>query len=300
MKKLTNKEFINKAIEIHGDKYSYNECEYLNSNSKVTINCSIHGNFEQRASAHIGNQKQGCPKCNINTRQTGLSEFLIRAIEIHGDKYDYSLVTEYKPNREHVEVICKNHGSFNISINHHINRYQGCPKCKSLDDSDFIAKSNFVHLNKYDYTQVNYVNNKTKVNIICPTHGLFSQRPSDHMSGNGCPTCNESKGEREIRKCLVDNNINFISQHTFNDCVGKDKKLPFDFYLPEYNTCLEFNGIQHYELVKHFGGEKKLIRQQKTDKIKKEYCLKNNIPLIIIKYNEKIKETLLIRITMIT
>jgi hypothetical protein len=63
----------------------------------------------------------------------------------------------------------------------------------------------------------------------------------------------------------------------------KDKqKLPFDFYLPNYNICIEFNGEQHYKPIKWFGGEKTLEGIKKRDKIKMEYCQNNNIPLIII------------------
>jgi hypothetical protein len=291
MKRLTNKEFIDKAIEIHDGKYSYSECNYENSKTKIIITCPSHGNFGQRASAHISNQKQGCPKCNHESKQTGLTEFIARATKIHGNKYDYTLVSEYKPNREPVDIICPNHGPFNTSINHHINRCQGCPKCKSLDNTEFITKSNLVHVNKYDYSKVNYINNKTKVDIICPNHGLFSQRPIDHFNGNGCPICNESRGERNIRKILTELNIKFKPQHKFPECKYK-KELPFDFYLPDLNICIEYNGIQHYKPIDIFGGLEKLIKQEKLDLIKKTFCEDNQIKLLIIRYNENIKTKL--------
>jgi hypothetical protein len=355
MRRLTNKEFIDGAIDLHGDKYSYDKCVYVNAGTKVIITCPTHGDFEQRASAHVGKQKTGCPKCNGENRQIGLDLFLSRAKEVHGDKFDYSLVTEYKANRAHFDVICRKHGVFKISGDHHIKRKQGCPKCKSLNLDGFIEKANKVHNNKYDYTQSIYVNNKAKIDIICPIHGLFNQRVTDHingkhgcpectletirlstdefiikasekhknkyyyiksdinfksnkekvpiicpihgvfmqmvnshLNGSGCDRCNESKGEINIGEFLTQNNIRYDREKKFKDCKYK-QILPFDFYLPDYNTCIEFQGRQHYEFIKHFHRtEDGLKLQQLKDKIKAEYCLKNNIPLIVINSIEEI------------
>ena len=89
----------------------------------------------------------------------------------------------------------------------------------------------------------------------------------------------------------IKNNIKFIQQHKFDDCKNI-KPLPFDFYLPDYNTCIEFNGKQHYEPIKYFGGRVVYDKLIKRDKIKMEYCNKNNIPLLIIKYNDNILKRL--------
>jgi hypothetical protein len=87
------------------------------------------------------------------------------------------------------------------------------------------------------------------------------------------------------------NNISFERQKKFDLCRYKNK-LPFDFYLTELGICIEYNGIQHYEAIEHFGGENKLKQRKINDKIKKEYCVDNNIPLIIIKYNENVEDIL--------
>lgn len=142
-----------------------------------------------------------------------------------------------------------------------------------------------MHGDKYDYSLVKYKNAHTKVKIICPLHGEFKQTPNCHVIGSGCPTCNESKGEKEIRTYLKENNIKFKQQKSFPDCKYK-YPLRFDFYLPEYNCCIEFNGIQHYEPSEFFGGVDAFELNQIRDKIKKEYCDNNNIPLIIIRYDE--------------
>jgi hypothetical protein len=108
-----------------------------------------------------------------------------------------------------------------------------------------------------------------------------------HLSGKGCSICNESKGEKLIYNFLVNNNIKFVKQKRFLDCKNVHT-LPFDFYLPDYNVCIEYNGEQHYNPVKYFGGIKSFNLQKINDNIKSNYCLQNNIKLIIInKNNEK-------------
>src|ERR1035437_3544947 len=117
MKKLTNEEFIEKAKSVHGDLYGYSLVEFVGVNFKVRLICSKHGEFKQRASAHLLGQT--CMKCESDRRKIGLTEFLNRCKKKHSDKYDYSLVTEYKPNREYVDIICKEHGIFKTTTYHH-------------------------------------------------------------------------------------------------------------------------------------------------------------------------------------
>jgi hypothetical protein len=138
-----------------------------------------------------------------------------------------------------------------------------------------------VHENKYNYNSCNYINSKTKIIITCPKHGEFIQTPSSHLSGKGCPFCKESKGEKKIRLFLKKYKIKFTSQKTFKNCKNI-RMLPFDFYIPQYNMCIEFNGEQHYRPVKYFGGEENYEKTKNNDKIKNKYCIDNNIILIII------------------
>lgn len=167
-----------------------------------------------------------------------------------------------------------------------------CNIHNAIDKSKFITdKFKKIHGELYNYELVNYTSNKNKVKIICKKHGIFEQTPNNHLSGNGCITCINSSGENFIRQFLIKNNISFIPQKRFNNCRYKNP-LIFDFYLPELNTCIEYNGKQHYKCIEYFGGDNVLKLQQIKDKIKIEYCYKNNIPLLIIKYDEDIKEKL--------
>jgi len=167
------------------------------------------------------------------------------------NKYDYSLV-EYKNAHIKVKIVCIEHGVFEQTPNNHL-QGNGCPKCNGgilKTKNDFIKKSKMVHHSKYDYLLVEYKNMRTNVKIVCPIHGVFEQRPSHHVDGVGCPHCNESKGEREIENYLKLKKIVFIRQKTFKKCKNK-RELPFDFYLPEYNLCVEYDGRQHYVMFKN-------------------------------------------------
>ena len=102
-----------------------------------------------------------------------------------------------------------------------------------------------------------------------------------HLKGHGCPKCNRSKGELKISKLLDKLKINYIEQYSFNNCKNI-YKLKFDFYLPNKNTCIEYDGIQHFKPIEIFGGEKKFCNTKKRDKIKTEYCKSNKIKLLRI------------------
>jgi len=280
-----NNLFIEKANVVHGNKYNYSKINYINSKTKIIIICPIHGEFEQIPNKHII-RKHGCPKCSKRKKHTK-EYFIDVATSLHNNKYDYSLV-DYINIKTKVIIICPIHGEFKQVPESHIKQGCGCPKCSKkykYNNIDFIELSNVIHNNKYIYTKINYINNYTKINIICPTHGEFIQTPSNHLSGKGCNICGESKNELLIKEYLDKNNIIFIREHKFDECLYI-RRLPFDFYLPEINTCIEFNGKQHYEPIDFFGGIDGFKKQVNRDNIKETFCKENNINLLKIKYDE--------------
>jgi hypothetical protein len=121
--------------------------------------------------------------------------------------------------------------------------------------------------------------------IICKEHGPFTQTARKHLEGHGCSACNESQGEKAVAMRLTRNNVIHMREYRFKDCKHK-RSLPFDFYLPEYHACIEFQGGQHYFPVELYGGESALNTTQRRDQIKANYCQTNNIPLLIIPYTE--------------
>lgn len=228
------------------------------------------------------------------------SKFLERANDLYNNKYDYSKM-KYKDSKIKSIIICPDHGEFLIEPQKHL-RGRGCPKCarevagkkRALTKDDFIRKARKVHGDKYDYSKFEYSNDFGKSIIICPDHGEFLQQASVHIRmKSGCPKCNESKGEERIRLFLEENNIIYKAQHRFDDCKYKNT-LPFDFYLPDYNTCIEYDGIQHFKIIERYIKEETLIETRKRDKIKTEYCKSNGISLIRIKYTkyDKIEDIL--------
>ena len=297
-KQRSNKdEFIKKAQKVFGDLYDYSLVDYETNYKPVSIICPKHGPFQKSPQNHL--KGQGCPTCTEESNYRGSSqrlskdEFLKRVKEIHGEKYDYSQV-DYKNNSEPVTIVCPNHGPFQQIPHLHMNG-AGCPKCagKNKSTEEFIKQAKEIQGDKYDYSEVDYKEARTKVKIICPKHGEFFQTPNQHLGGTGCPSCNESKGEKLINNLLNKNNIEQIRQKRFVDCTNKPAKgiqcvtLPFDFYLPTFNTIIEYDGQQHYVPV---WGEDALKRLQRLDKIRNQYCKRNGIKLIRIPYTMKKEE----------
>ena len=195
LKRKSKKDFIVEASKLHQGKYDYTLVEYFSSQRKIKIICPIHGEFEQRPSVHLSNR--GCKSCGIISRsdkRRGTTEnFVLRAREIHGDKYDYSGV-EYLKNNIHVKIKCIEHGEFLQRPYLHLSG-RGCFQCgikskKTLEE--FLQYSKEIHGEKYDYSKVKFVNNITKVVILCEKHGTFLQTPEKHLSGQGCRACSGS------------------------------------------------------------------------------------------------------------
>jgi len=199
-KRLTTKEFVIKAKEIHGDKYDYSKVDYKNFATNVTIICHKHGPFKQQPGNHL--QGNGCPKCankaNGLNRRKSLLDFMEKAKKIHGDKYDYSSVI-YKNMHSKVKIICPVHGEFYQTPGNHC-QGQGCPECGKItaakkqtkSKKTFVNEIQNIHGDKYNYAGTIYVNNSTKIKIICPIHGEFYQLPTNHLNlGHGCPKCAE-------------------------------------------------------------------------------------------------------------
>lgn len=187
-------QFIEKSIKIHGDKYDYSKVEYVNSKTKVCIICNKideitrekHNEFWQIPYSHLSGAT--CPKCTKHFMNQEI--FIKRAQVIHSNKYDYSKV-DYKTSKEKVCIICPEHGEILQTPDSHLNG-QGCSKCRGVhryNTIEWIEKAKKIHGERYDYSKVVYVNNSTKISIICKEHGEFLQTPANHIKGKNCPKC---------------------------------------------------------------------------------------------------------------
>ena len=243
MKVKTQEEFITQSKNIHNNIYDYSEVIYKNTYTPVTIICPLHGKFQQIPREHL--HGHGCPVCGKIKHKDNTSDFIKKSIELYGDKYDYSKV-EYTNYHTKVCIICPEHGEFWKTPAKFLSSKQGCPKCshykeKHLNSNkstteEFVRKAKNVHGNKYDYSKVKYVNNRTKVCIICHEkdengveHGEFWQTPSNHLTGNGC------------RKC-ADNKYRFTNEWFIN----KAKTIWGNKY---YYDNTKYNGFNHRVII---------------------------------------------------
>lgn len=305
MKKLTKEEFISRSNKMHNNFYKYSLVEYINQDTKINITCPEHGGFEQRPDHHLAGR--GCLFCansnkkNETTRKEHYSKFIKKATKKWNGKYDYSKVN-YTTARGKVIIICPEHGDFEQVPDAHMKHE--CLKCsiknhpnhQQRNTEEFIKIAKKIHGDKYDYSKVDYKGNRNKIEIICSEHGSWWQAPYNHIQNKGCRCCtNRSKGEIKVESILKENNINFVREKTFDDCRNPESgaKLKFDFYIPEQNLCIEYDGRQHFVPIEIWGGELALKGTQKRDKIKNEYCHNNNIRLIRISYKENVSKKLI-------
>lgn len=182
--------FLTNAVKKHGNKYDYSKAIYINGATKLDIICNEHGVFEQRPKDHINGQ--GCPKC-ANNKNRKDKEFVARAEEIHGQKYDYSKVVYHRVDKK-VTITCPTHGDWRTKPNTHLSGH-GCPKCAHpyMTVEEFLQKAFDIHGPKYEYDKVNLLSSREEIIITCSKHGDFTQRAGSHLSGNGCEACQHDK-----------------------------------------------------------------------------------------------------------
>lgn len=295
-KLITEAEFLKLALEVHGEHYDYSKLNYICFTKKVNILCREHGAFQQKPTHHV-RRGQGCTKCgakrNSERRIKPFDMFVKDARMIHGDKYQYDEST-YLNSGLKMKIICDIHGAFYQVPHTHLHNPSGCRRCgldkitkmQTKTEKEVMELFKRAHGDTYDYSLTEYVKSTTKVKVICHKHGVWEVTPVSHYRlKSGCPGCMKSKGESAISLWLLENKHQFISQKTFAGCRDKNP-LFFDFYLPDLNLCIEYDGKQHY-----FGWKDdpaSLADIKKKDSIKNKYCVENNIHLIRISY-ENIK-----------
>mgnify|MGYP005857385263 CR=1 FL=1 len=225
--KTTTEQFIEKSQKIHNNKYDYSLTEYEGSKTKVKIICPEHGEFEQTPNKHLSGK--GCYFCgkirsgNKNTKNIEYNHFVIESTKVHSNKYTYNIKDKtYLKLYDKIVVICPTHGEFTQTTKNHLSG-AGCMKCSNSKNGknnrkitkDVINDFNQTHNNKYDYSLVDYINNFTKVKIICSDHGVFEQKPSNHLSGQGCPKCGKMRKEKHI-------SCNYIDKYTKYPELGEE------------------------------------------------------------------------------
>lgn len=262
-RRYTNEQFLRKIKSLPDiDELTFEEVEYVNNKTKIRIHChhkdedsNEHGIFEISPGHFLSGER--CPKCryikSANGIRRGLDEVKKIATEVHGGKYDYSLITEYKNDRIKYPIICPEHGVFYQAFNNHIKAKQGCPICgrrtadrnRTIPFNEFKERANAIHNGKYTYIEDSYTSISEKVKIICPIHGEFEQMGTNHVvMGQGCPKCGnyESKGETEI--------YNFVCSIVGKENVKRrfrgaiEGRYELDIYIPSKKFAIEYNGLR--------------------------------------------------------
>ena len=238
-RKKTRQEFINEAVAVHGNKYDYSKVEYKENKTKVEIICPDHGPFWQKPNNHLNGQ--GCGQCNGGYRSNE-ETFKQKAREVHGNKYDYSKV-HYQTSQTKAEIICPIHGSFYQKPNNHLNG-RGCPECAShkggvsRTTESFIKDAVKTHGEKYDYSNVIYRNNKTKVEIICSVHGPFLQKPNNHLIGQGCPDCSGKK-RKTIEQFIKEARNIHGNLYDYSLIQYKNNRTPVEIVCPHHGSFFQ-------------------------------------------------------------
>jgi very-short-patch-repair endonuclease len=207
-KSMSTQEFIKKAKKIHGNKYNYSLVKYKNTKTKIKINCKKHNSFEQLPNLHL---TYGCIKCKYE------KHFIENAKEIHNNKYNYSLV-KYEHGKLKIKIICKLHGIFNQSPNHHL-RGKGCPICKSskgeLEISKYLKKMNIKFKPQFKFDNCRnilplsfdfYLHEK---NICIEFDGLQHFKPIEYFGGIETFKLTQLRDKIKNKYCK-DNNIKLL------------------------------------------------------------------------------------------
>jgi hypothetical protein len=279
---------------------------YTNNKTKIEFQCLVDGCFN-KWTARPDNilSGYGCPECakkKISILRSKTHDEFIEEVAIKNPCV--KVLGKYISDSVKIQFQCNNPGcgyKWFTTPDKIIHKITGCPECAKINRAKKKAKScdtfvDEVYKKNPDIEVIGeYAGAKIKTEFKCRIcHNTWATTPDSILNANtGCPICAQSHGERCITNWLKSSAINFMPQHKFDDCRDLEC-LPFDFYLPEYNLCIEYDGEQHFHPV-NFGGISDacaMINFKKTqmhDDIKSTYCIKHNIELLRISYFEKNK-----------
>lgn len=255
--------------------------EYI-SKEKMKIKCDKGHTFE----ITWANFKKGrkCSHCYKYKKLTHEEVALFIA------KLGYELISQYYTANKKIEVLCSKGHNF-ITTYGKLQSGRRCPYCSGK----------FIHVNdvrqeltKDEYTlHSNFTTTSSKIWIKCNEDHMFETTYTHYKAGRRCPICNQSKGEKKVEKVLTSLNLEFVQQKKFEECRNT-LCLPFDFYIPLYNLCIEYDGEQHFTPVDFAGKGEDWAREnhekvKQNDKIKSDFCEKEGIELLRVPYWDKDK-----------
>lgn len=289
--KLNTQEYKNQIKEINSNIIVLGK--YEGNKERIQCKCKVCG-YKWNPFASTLKQKHGCPNCKANNDRLTNEEFIERVNKINPS---FEILETYVTYKTLIKVKCLKCGEeFETTPNKILKGINVCKNCykKSLYKKSEDYRKELKVKNPYVIQLEDYKGVNIKLKVKCSSCGnIWEASPSGLLCGFGCPLCKLSHGEKKIKNILDENNIVYKIQKKFDNLLGiKGKPLSYDFYLPDYNLLIEYQGKQHKMPIKYFGGEKQFKIQQEHDKRKKEYAISNNINLLEIWYNENIEEKL--------
>lgn len=284
----TNEEFLKEVYDLVGDEYTFLE-EYKGAMTPIKYRHNPCGSIYKRKPNHFLTSRGICPECHGGGIDMTTEKFKERLKKARGD--EYTLLGEY--NTSHDKILFRHNvcgKEFEMVPNHMLGG-TGCPHCfGKFRKTTEQYKDEVEALYGDEYTVLGeYVNSDTYILMKHNSCGYeWEVKPGNFINGGTqCPRCarrGKSRGEALIEDYLIEHNIDYEPQKTFDDCVGNAEPLPFDFYIPSANMAIEYDGEQHFKSVEYWGGDKKFEERINYDKIKNQYCDDNDIFLVRIPY----------------
>ena len=294
MTKLTQQEFEDRIYNLVGNEYKATG-NYKNTKTPVEIKHMVCGKTSKYQPNNFFHGSR-CSYCRIKNQTKTNDWFLNKVKELKGN--EYTPLSEYIVSKKKVKMRHNLCGYiWYVTPDNFFRRQSGCPKCsKNARINTDTYKKEIKNILGEEYEVIGtYINARTKVKFLHHKCGnMWEVVPYAIKEGTRCPFCKSSKGERYIIGLLKKYNIEFEIQKMFDGCKDKNP-LRFDLYLPESNTCIEYDGIQHFEPVDFANkGEKWAMHHyeetKRRDEIKNVYCHKNTITLIRIPYYTEYKD----------
>lgn len=271
---------------------------FISGNHPVKIKCNYCGEIIEAPAFYCLSASQ----CKCDKEKLTPELLIKKSKEIWGeDTFEYiDCNLDWKIRS--ITLKCKKHNEvFTQKIDDHLKHKNSCSECirevniknNLLSNEEFIERCTILYGNHLSYEKTQYNGKNETVIVTCEDHGDVEVIARSLLQGWGCPICRHekestSRGEKFLLKIFKENTINFEYQKTFPGCIYKNE-LRFDFYLPDYNILIEYQGQQHYR-PSRFGdmsqevAEEHFRIQQIKDNIKREFCKKENIKLIEIPY----------------
>ena len=284
-------EYVKKNIEKLGYSILTKKEDFKGVSNNIEIICQ-NGHY-QEVSFEVFNKRKINGQKTINKCFKCFDEYKFKLAKDRANKLGYILHTDkYSGVDDDIELTCSNGHKWITTYDRFVRVENLCLECNNILLSinqrlSFLEVKKRIEVEGYMLLSkdTEYENNESLLNVKCPKGHRYKVTLSNFQQGKRCARCIQSKGENEIGRILNEMSINFKRQYKFTDCKHK-KYLPFDFYLPDYNMCIEYDGEQHFK-DGHFGMTEEEFEELKLrDNIKSKYCKDNNINLIRIPYWE--------------